>query len=85
MIQVSGYRLSCRQGQRPDPAQQVAEELPVEMSPCQEQPVVAGMLDKPLLQTRHRPALNPLRQVDSAPEVAQVVRLNRQVALKILL
>jgi hypothetical protein len=75
--------LSCRQGQRPDPPQHVAEQPPVEMALCQEQPVVAGMLDEPsaglhepLLQTRQRLAFDPLRQADSAPEVAQVIRRN---------
>ena len=38
------YPSARRHRQRPDPAQQVPEQPPVEMALCQEQPVVAGML-----------------------------------------
>ena len=77
----------CRHRQRPDPPQHVAEQPPGQMPFRQQEPVVPGVLHQPaagfhqpLLETRERPALDPRRQDQSAPEVAQVVTPGRSVA-----
>ena len=75
---VSGRPLSSRHWQRSDPPQHVAEQPTGQMPFCQQEPVVPGMLHQPasgfhqpLLETRERPALDPRRQDQSAPEVAR--------------
>ena len=76
----------CRHRQRPDPPQHVAEQPPGQMPFRQQEPVVPGVLHQPaagfhqpLLETRERPAFDPRRQDQSAPEVAQVVRQDAQL------
>ena len=83
---VSGRPLSSRHRQRPDPPQHVAEQPPGQMPFRQQEPVVPGVLHQPapglhqpLLETRERPALDPRRQDQSAPEVGQVVGQDAQL------
>ena len=84
---VSGRPLSSRHWQRPDPPQHVAEQPTGQMPFCQQEPVVPGLLHQPasgfhqpLLETRERPALDPRRQDQPAPEGAQVVGPGHSVA-----
>ena len=83
---ISGRPLSSRHWQRPDPPQHVAEQPTGQMPFCQQEPVVPGMLHQPasgfhqpLLETRERPALDPRRQDQSAPEVAKIVGQDTQL------
>ena len=83
---VSGRPLSSRHWQRPDSPQHVAQQPPGQMPLCQQEPVVPRMLHQPaprfhqpLLETRERPALDPRRQDQSPPQVAQVVGQDAQL------
>ena len=83
---VSGRPLSSRHWQRPDPPQHVAEQPTGQMPFCQQEPVVPGVLYQPApgfhqapLETCERPALDPRRQDQSAPQIAQVVGQDAQL------
>ena len=72
--------LPTRHRQRPDPSQHVAEQPPVQIPLGQQQPVMPRVLDQPtsglhqpVLQARQRPTLDPVRQSEPSPQVAQVV------------
>ena len=72
--------LPTRHRQRPDPSQHVAEQPPVQIPLGQQQPVIPRVLDQPtaglhqpVLQARQRPTLDPVRQSEPSPQVAQVV------------
>ena len=78
--------LTTRHRQRPDPAQHVAEQPAVQMPLGQQQPVIPRVLDQPtaglhqsVLQARQRPALDPVRQSEPSPQVAQVVGQHAQL------
>ena len=82
----SAARQPAGTGSAQDPPQHVAEQPPGQMPFRQQEPVVPGMLHQPasgfhqpLLETRERPALDPRRQDESAPEVAQVVGQDTQL------
>jgi hypothetical protein len=62
-----------------NPPHHAPKELPRQAALCQQQPVVASVLDQPtsrlhqpLLHSRQRPLLDPLRQHQAPPQVPQV-------------
>lgn len=73
--------LPCGPRQHPKPPHDRPEQLPCQVPLRQQQSVVsrvfhepATRLHQPLLQTRQRPRINPFRQPEPPPQVAQVVR-----------
>jgi len=77
--------LSRQQPQHRDPAQHVAEQRPGQVTPGEQQPVVARMFDEPspglyqaLLQAGQRPVVHRRRQHQPPPQIPEVVRRLQQ-------
>ena len=73
-------RLSRRKRQPIDPPQHIGKQPPRQITLRQQQPIIAGMfhqpaarLHQPLLETRQRPAPDPLRQNQPPPKVAEII------------
>src|SRR5262245_3902808 len=77
---VAPRRSALRDRQRPDALEHRPEQPARQVTLRQQEPVVAGVLhqapaglDEPLLQTGERPAVDPLGQHETPPEIPQVV------------